>query len=137
MSEAANPKLQSIVESVKSLTVIELVDLVAQLKSALGVSDAALAGPAVAVAAAGGGAAAAKPAEEAPTSFKVTLVAGGPNKIQAIKIIREISGLGLSEAKAFVEGAPKVVKEGLEKAAADELAKKIKDTGAEVKVEGA
>jgi large subunit ribosomal protein L7/L12 len=137
MSEAANPKLQSIVEAVKNLTVIELVDLVAALKGALGVSDAALAGPAVAVAPAGGGAAPAKAAEEAPTSFKVTLVAGGANKIQAIKIIREITGLGLSEAKAFVEGAPKVVKEGLEKPAAEELAKKIKDTGAEVKIEGA
>ena len=73
---------------------------------------------------------------EAPTAFKVTLVNGGANKINAIKIIREILGLGLADAKAFVEGAPKVVKEGLDKATSDDLAKKIKDAGAEVKIEG-
>jgi len=126
-------KIQTIVDQVKGLTVVELVELVAQLKSALGVSDAALAGPAPAAAAGPAAAAAA----EAPTAFKVTLVAGGANKINAIKVIREILGLGLADAKAFVEGAPKVVKEGLEKAPAEELAKKIKDSGAEVKVEGA
>lgn len=128
-------KINTIVEQVKGLTVVELVELVSQLKSALGVSDAALAGPAVAVAAAGGAAPAA--AAEAPTSFKVTLTAGGANKINAIKVIREILGLGLADAKAFVEGAPKVVKEGVDKAAADDLAKKLKDAGAEVKIEGA
>ncbi|MBN8524540.1 MAG: 50S ribosomal protein L7/L12 [Planctomycetes bacterium] len=127
-------KINTIVEQVKTLTVVELVELVAQLKSALGVSDAALAGPAVAAAPAAGGAAA---AAEAPTAFKVTLTNGGANKINAIKVIREILGLGLADAKAFVEGAPKVVKEGLDKAAADDLAKKLKDAGAEVKVEGA
>lgn len=127
-------KINTIVEQVKTLTVVELVELVAQLKTALGVSDAALAGPAVAAAPAAGGAAA---AAEAPTSFKVTLTAGGANKINAIKVIREILGLGLADAKAFVEGAPKVVKEGLDKAAADDLAKKLKDAGAEVKIEGA
>jgi len=127
-------KINTIVEQVKGLTVVELVELVSQLKSALGVSDAALAGPAAAAPAAAGGAAA---AAEAPTSFKVTLTAGGANKINAIKVIREILGLGLADAKAFVEGAPKVVKEGLDKAAADELAKKIKEAGAEVKIEGA
>ncbi len=126
-------KIQTIVDQVKSLTVVELVELVAQLKTALGVSDAALAGPAPAAA---GGGAAAPAAAEAPTAFKVTLVAGGANKINAIKVIREILGLGLADAKAFVEGAPKVVKEGLEKAPAEELAKKIKEAGAEVKVEG-
>lgn len=127
-------KINTIVEQVKGLTVVELVELVSQLKSALGVSDAALAGPAPAAAPAGGAAAA---AAEAPTAFKVTLTAGGANKINAIKVIREILGLGLADAKAFVEGAPKVVKEGLDKAAADDLAKKLKDAGAEVKVEGA
>ena len=75
-------------------------------------------------------------AEEEKTSFYVILEDGGANKINAIKTIREILGLGLADAKAFVEGAPKVVKEGLDKAAADELAKKIKDAGAEVKIEG-
>ena len=127
-------KINTIVEQVKTLTVVELVELVAQLKTALGVSDAALAGPAAAAPAAGGAAAA---AAEAPTSFKVTLVNGGANKINAIKIIREILGLGLADAKAFVEGAPKVVKEGVDKPTADDLAKKIKEAGAEVKIEGA
>ncbi len=108
---------------------MELSDLVKALEKEFGVSAAA-----VAVAAPGGPAAPA--AAEAPTSFKVTLVNGGANKIQAIKAIREISGLGLADAKAFVEGAPKMVKDGLEKAAADELAKKLKDAGAEVKIEG-
>lgn len=126
-------KINTIVEQVKTLTVVELVELVAQLKSALGVSDAALAGPAVAAPAAGGAPAA---AAEAPTAFKVTLVNGGANKINAIKVIREILGLGLADAKAFVEGAPKVVKEGVDKPTADDLAKKIKDAGAEVKIEG-
>jgi large subunit ribosomal protein L7/L12 len=132
MAEAvANSKLAQVIDTVKSLTVMELSDLVKALEKEFGVSAAA-----VAVAApAGGGAAAA--AAEAPTSFKVTLVNGGANKIQVIKVIREITGLGLADAKAFVEGAPKMVKEGLEKAPADELAKKLKDAGAEVKVEGA
>ena len=125
-------KINTIVEQVKTLTVVELVELVSQLKSALGVSDAALAGPAAAAPAAG----AAPAAAEAPTSFKVTLTAGGANKINAIKIIREILGLGLADAKAFVEGAPKVVKEGVDKPTADYLAKKLKDAGAEVKIEG-
>ncbi len=126
-------KINTIVEQVKTLTVVELVELVAQLKTALGVSDAALAGPAAAAPAGAAPAAAA----EAPTSFKVTLVNGGANKINAIKVVREILGLGLADAKAFVEGAPKVVKEGVDKPTADDLAKKIKDAGAEVKVEGA
>jgi len=124
-------KIQTIVDQVKALSVLELVELVGQLKTALGVSDAALAGPAAAAPAA-----AAPAAAEAPTAFKVTLVASGPNKINAIKVVREILGLGLADAKAFVEGAPKIVKEGLEKPAADELAKKIQESGAEVKVEG-
>jgi len=125
-------KIASIVESVQGLSVLELVELVNQLKGALGVSDAALAGPAAAAPVA-----AAAVADEAPTSFNVILTAAGANKIAVIKIVREILGLGLADAKGFVEGAPKTVKEGLDKAAADELAKKIKDTGAEVKVEGA
>jgi large subunit ribosomal protein L7/L12 len=127
-------KINTIVEQVKGLTVVELVELVSQLKTALGVSDAALAGPAAAAPAAGG---AAPAAAEAPTSFKVTLTAGGANKINVIKVVREILGLGLADAKAFVEGAPKVVKEGVDKAAADDLAKTLKDAGAEVKIEGA
>ncbi|MBA3708874.1 MAG: 50S ribosomal protein L7/L12 [Planctomycetes bacterium] len=127
----ANSKLAQIIDTVKALTVMELSDLVHALEKEFGVSAAA-----VAVAAPGGGGAAAA-AEAEPTVFKVTLTAGGPNKIQVIKAIREITGLGLADAKAFVEGAPKMVKDGLEKGPAEELAKKIKETGAEVKVEGA
>ena len=126
---AASPKLAQIIETVKALTVIELSDLVHALEKEFGVSAAA-----VAVA---GPAAAAPAAAEAPTSFKVTLTGFGTNKIAVIKVVREILGLGLADAKAFVEGVPKIVKEGLEKPAADELAKKITETGAEVKIEGA
>jgi large subunit ribosomal protein L7/L12 len=126
-------KIQSIVESVKGLTVLELVELVSQLKSALGVSDAALAGPAAAAPAA---AAAAAPAAEAPTSFRVILVDGSSNKMGAIKAVREATGLGLGESKALVEGAPKPVKEGLDKAASDDLVKKLEAAGCKVKVEG-
>jgi len=129
MSEAvANPKLAQIIETVKAFTVMELADLVHALEKEFGVSAAA-------VAVAAGPAAAA--AVEAPTSFKVTLTGAGANKIAVIKVVRELLGLGLADAKAFVEGAPKLVKEGLEKPAAEELAKKIKESGAEVKVEGA
>jgi large subunit ribosomal protein L7/L12 len=132
MSEAvANSKLSQLIDTVKTLTVLELADLVHALEKEFGVSAAA-------VAVASGGGAAPAAAVEAPTVFKVTLVeVPAEKKIQAIKIIREILGLGLADAKAFVEGAPKMVKDGLEKPAAEELAKKIKDTGAEVKVEGA
>jgi large subunit ribosomal protein L7/L12 len=129
MSETAvNSKLAQIIESVKSLTVMELADLVHALEKEFGVSAAA-----VAVAAPAG---AAPAAAEEPTSFKVTLEsAPADKKIQAIKAIREITGLGLAEAKAFVEGAPKVIKEGLEKPAAEEIAKKIEAAGAKAKIE--
>jgi large subunit ribosomal protein L7/L12 len=132
MSEAvANSKLSQIIDTVKTLTVLELADLVHALEKEFGVSAAA-------VAVASGGPAAPAAAVEAPTVFKVTLVeVPADKKIQAIKIIREILGLGLADAKAFVEGAPKMVKDGLEKAAADELAKKITDAGAKSKIEGA
>jgi len=131
MSDAAvASKLAQIIDSVKTLTVMELADLVHALEKEFGVSAAAVAAPA-------GGGAAPKAAEaEAPTSFKVTLVSvAATSKIAAIKVVKDVLGLGLGEAKAFVEGAPKVVKEGLEKAPADELAKKLKDAGAEVKIE--
>ena len=128
MSDAAvSPKLAQLIETVKQLTVLELADLVHALEKEFGVSAAAVPAPA---------GAAAPAAAEAPTSFKVTLTAGGANKIAVIKVVRELLGLGLADAKGFVEGAPKVVKEGLEKAPAEELAKKLKDAGAEVKIEG-
>jgi large subunit ribosomal protein L7/L12 len=132
MSEAVASKLSQVIETVKSLTVLELSDLVHALEKEFGVSAAAVAAPA------GAGAAAAPAAVEAPTVFKVTLTeVPADKKIQAIKIIREITGLGLADAKAFVEGAPKLVKDGLEKPAADELAKKIEAAGAKAKIEGA
>ena len=132
MSEAvASSKLAQIIETVKNLTVVELADLVHSLEKEFGVSAAA-----VAVAGPAGGGAAAPAAEEAPTAFKVTLLDGGANKIQAIKVIRAITGLGLADAKAFVEGAQKVVKEGLEKPAADELKKQLEEIGAKVEVKG-
>ena len=128
MSEV-NSKLAQIIETVKGLNVIELSDLVKALEKEFGVSAAAVAvGPTNNQT---------PVQEEAPTSFKVTLVNFGANKIGVIKVIRELLGLGLADAKAFVEGAPKMVKEGLEKPAAEELAKKIKESGAEVKIEGA
>ncbi len=132
MTEAvANSKLASIIESVKALSVMELADLVKALEKEFGVSAAAVA---VAGPAGGGGAAAA----EAPTSFTVTLLEVTPDKkIQAIKLVREVLGLGLADAKGFVEGVPKVVKDGLEKGPADELAKKFQEAGGKVKVEGA
>lgn len=131
MTEVANSKLAGIIDAVKGLSVIELADLVKALEKEFGVSAAA-----VAVAAPAGGGAAA--AAEAPTSFTVTMVEiPADKKIQGIKLIREILGLGLADAKGFVESLPKVVKDGLEKPAADELSKKLQDAGAKVKVEGA
>ena len=130
MTEVANSKLSGIIDAVKGLSVIELADLVKALEKEFGVSAAA-------VAVQGGGAAPAA-AAEAPTSFTVTMVEiPADKKIQGIKLIREILGLGLADAKGFVESLPKVVKDGLEKPAADELSKKLQDAGAKVKVEGA
>ncbi len=131
MTEVANSKLAGIIDAVKGLSVIELADLVKALEKEFGVSAAA-------VAVQGGGAAPAAAAAEAPTSFTVTMVEiPADKKIQGIKLIREILGLGLADAKGFVESLPKVVKDGLEKPAADELTKKLQDAGAKVKVEGA
>lgn len=129
MTEVANSKLAGIIDAVKGLSVIELADLVKALEKEFGVSAAA-------VAVQGGAAPAA--AVEAPTSFTVTMVEiPADKKIQGIKLIREVLGLGLADAKGFVESLPKVVKDGLEKPAADELSKRLQDAGAKVKVEGA
>jgi large subunit ribosomal protein L7/L12 len=123
--------LANIVEELSKLTVIEAADLVKQLETKWGVSAAAP----VAVAAAGGGAAAAAPAE-AKDAFDVILVsAPADKKIAAIKAVREIkAGLGLAEAKALVEGAPKPVLEGANKADADAAKKKLEEAGAKVEV---
>ncbi|HEY7839516.1 MAG TPA: 50S ribosomal protein L7/L12 [Terriglobales bacterium] len=122
--------LQTLVESIKNLTLLEASKLVKQLEEELGVSAAAAAP--VAVAAAGGGAAAA-PAEE-KTEFNVVLTAVGANKINVIKVVREVTSLGLKEAKDLVDGAPKTVKEGVSKEESETIKKKFADAGATVEI---
>ena len=113
------------IEAIKELSVLELNDLVKAVEEEFGVSAAA----GVVVAAAGGAAA---PAEEEKTEFDVELTEVGPNKIKIIKVVREITGLGLKEAKDLVEGAPKVVKEAADKATADDIKAKLEAEGAKV-----
>ncbi len=115
---------------VEGLTVLELHEYVKALEDRFGVTAAA---PAVAVAAAGPGGAAA-PAAEEKTDFDVILTDFADKKIQVIKVIREITGLGLKEAKDLVEGVPKPVKEGIERKEADELKKKIEDAGGKAEI---
>jgi large subunit ribosomal protein L7/L12 len=111
-----------------SMTVLELNDLVKAIEEKFGVSAAAMAAPA----GAGGGAAAAVAEEQ--TEFNVMLMEAGANKVSAIKAVREITGLGLKEAKDLVEAAPKAVKEGLSKADAEAAKKKLEDAGAKVEL---
>ncbi|BDG07764.1 50S ribosomal protein L7/L12 [Anaeromyxobacter paludicola] len=120
--------LNAIVEQLSGLTVMEAAELVKQLETKWGVSAAA-----APVMVAGGAAAAAAPAEE-KTEFTVVLVEAGANKINVIKEVRAITGLGLKEAKDLVEGAPKEVKAGISKAEAEELKKKLTDAGAKVDI---
>ena len=122
--------LAKIVEDLSSLTVLEAAELSKLLEEKWGVSAAAP----VAVAAAGGAAGAAAPAEEEKTEFDVILTDAGANKINVIKEVRAITGLGLKEAKDLVEGAPKAVKEAVSKAEAADLKKKPEDAGAKVDV---
>ena len=123
--------IASIVENLSGLTVLEVADLVKQLEEKWGVSAAA---PVAVAAAGGGGAAAAAPAEE-KTAFDVVLKEAGANKINVIKEVRAaVPGLGLAEAKALVEGAPKVLKSGIPKAEAEEIKKKIESAGAKVEI---
>lgn len=121
----ASEKITAIIEELKGLTVLELSELVHAVEDEFGVSAAA----AVAVAgpAADGGAAAAE-----QTEFDVVLKAAGGNKIAVIKVVREVTGLGLKEAKELVDGAPKVIKEAVSKAEAEELKAKLEEQGAEV-----
>jgi large subunit ribosomal protein L7/L12 len=124
-------KIQSIVDQVKELTLLEASQLVKAMEEAFGVSAAA-ATVAAAPAAAGGGEAAA-PAEE-KTEFDVVLQAIGANKINVIKVVREVTALGLKEAKDLVEAAPKAVKEGVSKEEAETIKQKLSDAGATVEV---
>jgi large subunit ribosomal protein L7/L12 len=121
---------QQVVEYIKGISVLELSQLVKTLESELGVSAAA-AMPMMAMPGGGGGAAA--PAEE-KTEFTVTLTEVGANKINVIKVVREITALGLKEAKDLVEGAPKPIKEGIPKEEAATIKKKFEDVGAKVEV---
>ncbi|EDQ34095.1 ribosomal protein L7/L12 [Hoeflea phototrophica DFL-43] len=121
--------LAKIVEDLSNLTVLEAAELSKMLEEKWGVSAAAP----VAVAAAGGGAAPAEAAEE-KTEFDVILAEAGANKINVIKEVRSITGLGLKEAKDLVEAAPKAVKEGISKGEAEDLKKKLEDAGAKVEV---
>jgi large subunit ribosomal protein L7/L12 len=119
-----------VVDFIKNISVLELSQLVKTLESELGVSAAAAAPVAVA---AGGGAAAAAPAEE-KTEFTVTLTDIGGNKINVIKVVREVTSLGLKEAKDLVEAAPKAIKEGVNKDEAAAIKKKFEEAGAKVEV---
>ena len=119
-----------ILEAVSILTVLELSQLIKDMEEKFGVSAAAAV--AVAAPAAGGGAAAA--AAEEKTEFTVMLTVVGDNKVNVIKAVREVTSLGLKEAKDLVDGAPKPVKEGISKADADAIAKKLTDAGAKVEI---
>jgi large subunit ribosomal protein L7/L12 len=121
-------KAAEVIEIVKGMTALELKDLKEMFEETFGVTAAAP------VAAAAGPAAAAAPAAEEQTEFDVILKAAGASKINVIKIVREVTGLGLKEAKDVVDSAPKAVKEKIGKADADALAAKLKEAGAEVEV---
>lgn len=121
-------KVTAMIEEIKALTVLELSELVHALEEEFGVSAAAMAAPAA------GGAAAGAAAEE-KTEFDVVLASfDAAAKIKVIKVVREITGLGLGEAKAVVEGAPKAIKEGVSKDEAEELKKQLEEAGAKVEL---
>ena len=124
----ASEKITNILEEIKTLTILELADLVKAVEEEFGVSAAA---PVGVVAAAGGAAA---PAAEEKTEFDVVLKSFGAKKLDVIKAVREITGLGLKEAKEMVEGAPKTVKEGVSKDEAETVKKALEAAGAEVEV---
>ena len=121
-------KVTNLIEEVKSLTVLELSELVKALEEEFGVSAAAPAAVAVAAPAA------AAPAPEEKTEFDVVLKSAGANKINVIKVVKEITGLGLKEAKALVDEAPKTVKEGASKDDAESIKTKLTEAGAEVEL---
>ena len=124
----ASEKIIAIVEEIKALTILELNELVKAVEEEFGVSAAPVAAAPVA------GAAAAAPAAEEKTEFDVILKAAGANKLAVIKVAREITGLGLKDAKDLVEAAPKTIKEGVSKDEAEKIAEQLKAAGAEVEV---
>ena len=130
----ASEKVQAIIDQLNGFTVLEISELSKSLQEAWGVSAAIAAAPAAGGAAAGGGAAAPAAVEE-QTEFSAVLTEVGPNKIPVIKVVREITGLGLKEAKDLVDGAPKPVKEGVNREEADQIKAKLGDVGATVTVQ--
>ena len=124
----ASEKTLALIEEIKGLTVLELSELVKELEEVFGVSAAAPVAVAAAAPVAGGAAA------EEKTDFDVVLTAAGDKKLDVIKVVREITGLGLKEAKDLVEGAPKAIKEGAPKAEAEELKNKLTAAGASVEL---
>jgi large subunit ribosomal protein L7/L12 len=122
--------LKAFAEQLVNLTVKEVNELAQILKSEYGIEPAA-----AAVAAAGPAAGGAAPAAEEKTSFNVVLKAAGANKLNVVKIVKDLTGLGLKEAKDLVDGAPKPVKEGVDKATADDLVAKLKEAGADVEIQ--
>ncbi len=129
---AQEASLDTLVEQIKGLTLLQAADLVKRLEEELGVSAAA-AVPMVAAGAAGAAPGAAAAAEE-KTEFAVVLKEVGPNKINVIKAVREVTSLGLKEAKDLVDGAPKTVKEGVNKDEAESIRKKFEEAGAKVEI---
>ena len=123
----ASEKIAAMIEEIKALTVLELSELVHAVEEEFGVSAAA----AVAVA---GPVAAAAPAAEEKTEFDVVLAEAGAEKIKVIKVVKDIAGLGLAEAKALVDGAPKTLKEAVAKEEAEEIKKKLEEVGAKVEL---
>ena len=122
---------EEILDAISNMTVMEIVDLVKMMEDKFGVTAAA---PVAMMAAAGGAAAAAAPAAEEQTEFTVTMTSFGANKVGVIKVIREITGLGLKEAKDLVEGVPSVVKESIPKADAEAMKKKLEEAGAAAEI---
>ncbi len=123
----ATEKTTAILEEIKALTILELADLVKALEAEFGVSAAP-------VAVAGGAAAAAAPAEEEKTEFDVILASAGDKKLNVIKVVRELTGLGLKDAKDLVEAAPKAIKEGASKEDAEAIKAKLVEAGATVEI---
>jgi large subunit ribosomal protein L7/L12 len=134
MSEVSE-KLQGVIGTIKELSVVELVELVDALKNELGLTDADLQGGGGVIMAGPGGAGGGEAAEE-PTEFNVILAEAGSEKIKVIKVVREVTGLGLADAKKFVESAPQTVKEAATKEDADDIKKKLEEVGAKVELKG-
>src|SRR6266508_4705261 len=126
----ASEKVQAVIDQLNGFTVLEIAELSKALQEAWGVSAAVAMAPAAGGGAAAGGAAAAPAAVEEQTEFSAVLTAVGPNKIPVIKVVREITGLGLKEAKDLVDGAPKAVKEGINKDEAEKIKARLAEVGA-------